>query len=196
VFGFSANGSATDGNTQLSLNGGAFVLNSTNRGWYNNSGSNTTTNKNYIAGTVAPGVTANNFFLFDLTSVGVPITSATLQLVNPATGYSSTNPTQTYTVYDVSTSFASISAGTGGVAAFNDFGSGGLYAIKSVSAADNGTTVAVGLNGSAVADLEAARTGSGQWGAGGTLSASAAPEPGTFALLALGGLALVKRRRK
>lgn len=194
VFGFSSTTDPADGRTQLSLNGGAIVLNSYDRGWYDTSGTHSPSNDNY-----GTGATHNTFFLFDLSSVGTSITSATMQFYNPTNGYLSPNLSETLEIHDISTSYASISAGTGGVGAYNDLGSGILYGAQTVSAADNGQVVTVTLNGSAVSALETARTGSAQWGAGAALllAGSSAPEPGTLALLALGGAAaFVRRRRK
>src|SRR5207253_1940031 len=84
VFGFS---SGDIGTQQLILNGGAFVLGATSTGWYDSTGSHSSGNTNYIA--AAPccdGLNRNfnDFFVFDLTSVTAPITSAVLSITNSA----------------------------------------------------------------------------------------------------------------
>ena len=75
------------------------------------------------------------FFTFTVSSYG-SISSATLRLRFDATKgalialggpYLGTDPSETFTLYDVSTPLGSLSAGTGGVAAFNDLGTGTVF---------------------------------------------------------------------
>ncbi len=198
----------------------AGVLTSSERGWYNNSGFHNPSNANYFAG-ISDG--HRNFFVFDLSSVTDTITSARLKLFNPSNGGPS-SANGLYTVFDVSTSIASIVNGTGGLGAFNDFGSGVTYATKLVMPADQGTTVTVEFDAAGIAALNAAA--GGQFATGGRFSSSfsnfvfgftgsgnpadgasvlefetssgVVPEPTSFATwgLLVGAVAAVRRRRK
>jgi hypothetical protein len=73
---------------------------------------------------------------------------------NPQPGYLSTNPTELYTLFDVSTPIASLTANQAGAAGiYNDLGSGVSYGSRIVSAADNGTFVTIAVNASALAAI-------------------------------------------
>jgi hypothetical protein len=142
----------------------AGTLNTSDRGWYDSSGKHDPSNDNYVAGTV-PGVTYHDFFVFDLSGVSTPLTSASLVAVNP----SSAGGTATYTLYDVTTSVTSLINGTGGVAAFDDLGSGTVYGSVTVTDATN-TFVSVALNADGLAALNAHLGGT--FAIGGALSGS------------------------
>ena len=45
----------------------------------------------------------HNFYVFDLTGINQPVLGATLKLHNPSTGYGSPDPTENYSLFDVST---------------------------------------------------------------------------------------------
>ncbi|KAH0534185.1 hypothetical protein FGG08_007232 [Glutinoglossum americanum] len=194
------------------------------RGWYDSVGSHTTTNENVIVGITDAGTVHRNWFVFAIPSG--TYTSATIAFqLKPfapsgfglAGQYQSTDPTETYEMFDVNTSTASLIGGTGGVAAYNDFGTGTSYGSRVFSAADNNTTVIFTLNASALADINSAA--GGNFAIGGVLqtatangqtlfsfsattgelsssslvlsAASVVPEPGTLALLGLGMLPMV-----
>jgi hypothetical protein len=111
---------------------------------------------NYIVGYDVPEY--RNFFVFDLSGVVQPIASATLDLYLPNTsgkGYFSSHPSENFQLHDVVTSISNLTAGTGGLAAFNDLGSGVVYGNRSISDADEGTVVEILLNTSAVASMNA-----------------------------------------
>jgi len=93
-----------------------------------------------------------NFFIFDLSGVSGPVTSATLRI--STRNFSSADPTETYTVFDVSTSPTSLAGGTGGVGAFNDLGSGVSYGSRIYSEPDQGLLRDILLNASAIAAIE------------------------------------------
>lgn len=144
-------------------------------GQYDAVGSHLLTNENYLTGIF--NTERRSFFLFDLSSVSGTINSATLRLFNPEVsaflhGYVSPDPTETLNIYDVGTDATAVTLGTGGAAAFADFGSGTLYGTRTVSAADNGTVVEITLNAAALADLNAA---SGLFLFGGALGSLAGP---------------------
>jgi hypothetical protein len=205
------------------------TINATDRGQYDDSGSHTPSNLNYVVGDDEDEsyILHRNFFVFDLSGVTQPIVSAQLSLYNPYidefnTGYDSTDATETYAVYDVSTGIASLTDGTAGVGAYTDLGSGTSYGSYVASAADNGTFVTFSLN---AAGLSALNSATGLFAIGGALttldafnnieylfgfsgnnladtqliletaSASGVPEPSVIALLGFGGLLLWKRRQ-
>jgi len=139
----------------------ADFLNTIDRGWYDQTGFHNPSNDNYIAGFLPEVGTGNlieyhDFFVFDLTTVTNTITSASLKLWNPNTG---ANGSGTFQVSGVTTSISQLMAGTGGVAAFNDLGSGTSFGSVGVSTADNGTFVTVNLNGDALTFLNDHRGG-------------------------------------
>lgn len=153
----------------------AAFLNTVDRGWYRDDGSHLTANTNYIVGVISfgSGVTLNNFFVFDLSVVTGPIIAANLVLYNPSVsdrsgqGYFSPNSFETITLYDVTTSIPSLTAGTGGTSAFTDLGSGTTYGSGTASAADNGQFVTITLNSAGLAALNANL--GGQFAIGGSL---------------------------
>ncbi len=139
------------------------TINWTDSGWWDNTGSHTAANKNYVTGQIG-GTQYRSFFVFDLTNTLENIVGARLRLFNPTNppgfGYQSPDPTETYTMYDVSTPIPQLRAnGSGQVGIFNDLGSGTEYGSQTVSSADNGRIVTIDLNAAAIAYLNAARGG-------------------------------------
>ncbi len=145
------------------------TIDSFDAGWYlraaGDTGGHVASNVNYVAGW---GTINNrffrNFFVFDLSSTTNTITSATLRLKMETQccggGYFSPDPTETYTVFDVSTSIATLLAsGNNKTAVFDDLGSGNVYGSVQVSDADEGFNVDITLNLTAVADIDAATGG-------------------------------------
>ena len=156
------------------------TLYATGAGWFSNAGEHTQSNDNYAVGGGQDGYTRNNYFQFDLSGVSGPITSATLRVYNPNApvspgfpyGYTSSDPTENYAVFDVSTPAADLAAGYGigslaGQAIFGDLGSGQNFGMTTVSLADNGKFVEISLNASGLAALNAAH---GLFALGGTIT--------------------------
>jgi len=129
-----------------------------NFGFYNqtatfNSGSNHAVG--YFTGT--PPGELRNFFAFNLTGLAGKITAAKLRAFNSSNpiGYGSPHPTETYTLFDVSTPVSTLTALTGGAAAFNDLGTGTPLGSVTVSASANGTIVEVNFNAQGITYLNA-----------------------------------------
>ena len=200
------------GPKQLIINGST-VLNAVSSGWYSDAGFHASSNNNYIVGNCLPaicdggdGATRNDFFVFDLSGVAGPITSASLSIANPSAAdnidppFSSDGfggvPT-TYTTWDVSTSIAALTAdATNATGTYADLGSGVFYGSTPANASTNGAQVMVALDGAALAEIRGAE--GGQFAIGGTLGA--VPEPATWALMLIGfgslGAAVRARRER
>ena len=149
------------------------VVPHTDRGQYQDTGFHNPTNPNYVVGesSFTPPLLFHNFFVFDLSGVVQPIASAKLALFVPSElagpGYNSPDASENYELHDVTTSIATLVAGTGGVAAYTDLGSGVVYGSRTMTATDMGTVVEITLNPAAVAALDAA---TGLIGIGGSLT--------------------------
>ena len=201
---------------------GIVTLNATASGAYHSNGSFFLTG-NYAAGwfpsPASPAGELRDYFVFDLTGVTGPITAATLRAFNPASGYSSPDANETWALFDVSTSLATLTSGAGGLAAFNDLGSGTSYGSATAAFAAS-ANVDVALNAAALAFLNSA---SGSVAIGGAITSftntdtqsqyvfnssssaltrqlilttapAAVPEPGTLWLTAAGALAFLLSR--
>lgn len=106
------------------------TVNASNSGFYNNSGNSV--GGNYTVGWFAGpgGGEARNFFVFDLSGLSGTISNATLRLTpsgSSGSGYLSFDASETFSLFDVSTLVSNLINATGGVAAFNDLGSGTQY---------------------------------------------------------------------
>jgi len=132
------------------------VLEAVDSGLYFASGQRGGGPTNYAVGVFPLVPEARNFFVFDLSGVTDEIISATLRVYNPPSGYYSPSPSETLGLFDFTSSIAALSAGTGGVTAFTDLGSGTSYGTRVVTAADDGQIVAMPLNAAALADLQLA----------------------------------------
>lgn len=147
--------------------GPTLTLNWTDSGWWNATGFHDATNDNYFVGQ-SGGLQYRDYFVFNLAGVTQPISSATLQVYNPAVangdsgnGYISIDPTETYTVFDVSTPLAALQASNSGqVGIFNDLGTGVPFGATVASPASNGQVLSIPLNAPGVAALNAAAGGS------------------------------------
>jgi hypothetical protein len=190
------------GQQQLVLNG-TTTLSATGSGWYTDLGRHDSNDANYFVGTdLTPNF--HDFFVFDLSNVTGPITSAVLSVGNSSVGYfdsNSNSSTAVYTNWQVGTSIASLeannSAGATGVSIYDDLANGNFYGATTVGYADNGNQVNITLDAAAISDLFASE--GHQFAIGGALAAApSAPEPSTWAMMILGfaGIGLMAYRRK
>jgi hypothetical protein len=134
------------------------TLNATASGFYHSNGTFFASG-NYAVGwypASSPPGELRDYFVFDLSGVSGVITAATLRAQNPATGYSSPDPSETWSIFDVSTNLTTLTSGAGGVGAFNDLGTGTGYGSVTVNLSSNSTNVDVLLNASGLAFLNSA----------------------------------------
>jgi hypothetical protein len=137
-------------------------VNATDTGSYQSNGAHTASLPNYLTGMST--TERRSFFVFDLTGVSSPITSATLNLWNPNTdphpccqGYRSPSATETFNLFDVNTPVANVTAGgTGLTSIFDDLGTGNLFGSYVASAADNGKVISIALNAAGIGALNSA----------------------------------------
>lgn len=149
------------------------IINTYDRGHYNNNGLHNEGDYNYETG---QSDLYHSFFAFDLTGItgNVVITEAHLLLYNPATGYAGEpGSSETLTIYDYTSSIDSLSSAHGngetgdaaGVAIFQDLGSGSVpgsnFGTQNVSSDANSTPgidkyVRIDLNAAALSALNSA----------------------------------------
>ena len=101
----------------------------------------------------------NNWFGFDLSSLaGLHVDSATLSTAAGNGRYFSTDSSEIYGLFDYTGSVSSLVNGTGGVAAFNDLGSGDAYGQTTVNGAFGQAMpgLSIVLSAAAIDDLNAA----------------------------------------
>jgi uncharacterized protein (TIGR03382 family) len=171
-----------------------------NQGWWSDTIGNADDNDNYIVGTIDPGFRFNNFFTFDLTSLGAgAITAAELRLTRHGTALDS-GPV-TYRLYDVTTPTLTLNDNVGPSAAiYSDLGTGTLYGSIGVASLVIPDPLVISLNAAAIAAIDAVRTSTApiRWfNIGGTLNEpQSIPAPAALTLLLLGGGAALRRRQR
>ena len=200
VFGFSG----PDQGNLLTTDQGTAAVQVT--GWYDSStidlGSHSASNTNYIVGqnegTPTDGSVFHDFFVFDISGLSSGITTATFTVQTWTVDTSFDNANQvTYSLYDVSTPISTLEADqTGQLGIWQDLASGNLYGQYNFSNSDSNSYVRIGLDGAALADLNAAiEAGDQTFAIGGTLQPVATPEPLTLSLFGAGLAGLVAMRR-
>jgi hypothetical protein len=192
-----------------------------NSGFYNSGATSASTNGNFATGWFVAGITEEirDWFSFDLSGVTGTITAATLNLQMPASGFLSPDPTETLTIFDVTTSPATLALHNPTTAIFDDLGTGTVYGSADIAFVPAGNSVQVPLNATGVAFLNAHKS---LFAFGGavtsfsptdtqtqalfnssnfdnfvslTLQIADAPEPSSVGILGCGFLALLRRRR-
>jgi hypothetical protein len=127
-------------------------LNSTDRGRYSEFGTHIAADHDsYLAGQVL-FTEFRNYLSFDASSVTAPVTAASLRLFLPNgsflnDSFSSPHANETFTIYDVSTSLASLSAfHIGATSIYNDLGSGVSFGSTLISDSNEGTFIEIALD--------------------------------------------------
>lgn len=182
-----------------------------NQGWWSNEHVNLAGNVSYLVGqyTDDNGKVGdmNNFFVFDISTLNEPVTSAVLQLqsFNAIAGVGVT--TILYSLFDVTTEISVLNQkGAPVLAIYNDLGSGTYYGSEPVATdLPMGGLVEVTLNAAGLVDLNKAIGDDARYFAiGGTLSFTPVAAPtsnpvpdsaNTLALLALAVACLWSVRR-
>src|ERR1700754_2855839 len=148
------------------------TINSFDNGWYQSDGTHTPINTNIIVGRDNPNLSYNNWFAFDLQALaGTTVISATLTTCSGNGQYNSPDPSETWGLFDYTSSISALLDGTGGVASFSDLGSGVSYGQATVSAPQNDPmpSISILLTSAAIADINALISGSQRFVVGGTL---------------------------
>ena len=140
------------------------TLDATARGWYVTSAGSPTVfvngvaaGNNYFVGHPPDSVFGNssfrNWFGFDLAGLSGTLSSATLLLTNPPGGFNSVDQFEQYTIFDVTSGFASL--GSPNLLVYSDLGSGTAYGSYTASIADNASVIEISLNVAAVGAIQA-----------------------------------------
>lgn len=139
-----------------------------NFGFYHQNGTFTSSTNHavgYYTGT--PPGELRNFFVFNLAGYAGKITSAKLRAFNPSSGFASSDPSETYGLFDVSTPLNTLTALTGGTNAFADLGGGVQLGAVTVTSAVANSVVEVPFTAQGLAYLNAA---AGQIAIGGAIT--------------------------
>jgi len=163
----------------------AQLITAVNQGWYDETGFHDPTNPNYFIGAFGGYPVTRDFFVFHLPTLAGPATAATLEIYNSAVdpfdpdskGYFSPDPFETVVLHDVTTPLSSLTAGLGGVSAYNDLGTGTVFGSATLTNADNGKWIPFALNADFLAFLNTAPT---QFALGGMLSTLGDPSSYEF----------------
>lgn len=133
---------------------------------------------------------ARNYHIFDLSGLTGTVTGAEIKFYHPgenggnSASYDSPDASETITFFDVDTD-SSVFANQSDIAAtFADLGTGDIYGTLTADASVNtvdatGTFQTISLNVAAIADIQAAIDGGGDWIIGGALT-TFQTDPGTI----------------
>lgn len=129
----------------------------TERGWWSEAGDHSSSNDNTFTGFDGSYV-LNSYFIFDLSGITGNKTGARLRL--ELQNYYGVDPSETCSVYDVSTDAATLEAdGTGQTAIFNDLETGNVYGTFEVESGDVGSIIEIPLSAKAISDINKAAGG-------------------------------------
>ncbi len=137
---------------------GEQMIESVDRGWYDQNGFHDSENPNYLVGDSRRFFCgecniseARNFFVFDLDEITEPITSAVLSVaLYDSFGFYSGDSFETYELREVTTDEAFVTSGINGDLTYADLADGPLYASRDVTFDDIGTDVLLPLNQTAI----------------------------------------------
>src|SRR4029079_2595058 len=123
----------------------AAIQSATFSGWYDSNGFHDASNSNYLVGPLAP--VYHNFAVFDLSSVSVTISLATVRFFNPSNGFASSSASETFALSGVTTVISDLTAThSGRTDIWTDLADGPTYGQTSVSATNNNSFVSIVLN--------------------------------------------------
>jgi Bacterial pre-peptidase C-terminal domain/Bacterial Ig-like domain len=135
------------------------TLNAISQGQWDSTGSHSATNESYEVGQIPP-TQYRNYFVFDLSNIGSPITTAALNLTDVTGGYNSPLSSDTYGLFDVSTPISAlVASGAGQTGIFNDLGSGTGYGSQTITTASDGTVISTSLSAAGITGLNSGRGG-------------------------------------
>ncbi len=152
------------------------VLDYVDSGWWDGTGFHDEFNDNYIAGLLS-GAEYRDYVVFDLAGLSGSVLDASLNLFNPV--YVSPDPSETFTLFDVSTPISELTAtGFGQTGIFDDLGTGVVLGSREVSSADDGSVVSIPLNAAGRQAISAA--GGGLVALGGAITSLSADDEFIF----------------
>ena len=149
------------------------TVNTFNEGYFSNADLYVAANQSYFAGQFDFGngtiVGFHNFFAFNaLTGLDGPITSATLNILEPVAGYTSNQPSETFTLTAFPGDISTLTTDGVHPGEFALLANGPVVGQATVTSADDGRTVSISLNASGVNYLNS--TIGSQFAFGGFLS--------------------------
>jgi hypothetical protein len=147
----------TDPNSSEQISGAA------HRGAVRNDGFHEASDLSTPTGVTGAG-TLRSFFVFDVSSVANPVAEAAVRL--ELADYNSNAVPEIFQIWDVSATAAQLAADTSGQAGidiYNDLGAGTFYGAFAPTPSDGALVLDIRLNQAAIDDVNAARTGSGNF---------------------------------
>jgi len=131
------------------------TVNTFDEGYYSNADLYVATNQSYFAGQFNFGngtiVGFHNFFAFNaLTGLDGPITSATLNIVEPLGGFTSNQPSETLTLTAFPGDIPTLTTDGIHLGEFALLANGPVVGQATVTSADDGKTISISLNASGV----------------------------------------------
>jgi hypothetical protein len=137
---------------------GDSVVEALNRGWWNESGYHDSDNNGVMVGEVKFDSSYRGYLSFNLSGISGTVTSAILRM--EIAGYNSSDPSEPVSLYDVSTSAATLEgSGTIRTDIYSDIGSGNVYGNATITPDMAGTSIGIRLSDQAISDLNAALGG-------------------------------------
>ena len=151
--------------TVLNAPGASVTINATDRGWYDDTGSHSPGNANYVVGQQFADHW-HNWFVFNIPQFAGTIVQA--ELLIKTYDYNSTNASEKYVLRHVSTPIATLVAGGAGLTAiYDDLADGPVYSVRNLLAVEEQQRAIIPLNLTFINDATAAA--GGQIALGGSL---------------------------